>query len=110
APFRLGLVRQESAFDVSAVRPAGARGLMQLMPGTAEIVARRLGLPYHLDRLTSDPYYNITLGRDYLERMLERYRGFLPLALAAYNAGPGRADQWIQDRSEERRVGKECRR
>lgn len=105
APLLLGLIRQESAFDVRAVSPAGARGLMQLMPGTAEIVARQLGLPYHIDRLTSDPYYNITLGRDYLERMLERYRGFLPLALAAYNAGPGRADQWIQDYGDPRQEG-----
>jgi len=94
-PLLLGLMRQESAFNMRAVSPAGARGLMQLMPGTAEMVARRLGLPYNIDRLTSDPHYNITLGRDYLERMLDRYRGFLPLALAAYNAGPGRADQWI---------------
>lgn len=92
----LGLMRQESAFNLRAVSPAGARGLMQLMPGTAEQVARRLGISYSIGRLTSDPHYNITLGRDYLERMLDRYSGFLPLALAAYNAGPGRADQWIQ--------------
>lgn len=94
-PLLLGLMRQESAFDIAAVSPAGARGLMQLMPGTAERVARQLGESYSLARLTSDPLYNIRLGRDYLERMLDRYTGFLPLALAAYNAGPGRADEWI---------------
>lgn len=94
-PLLLGLMRQESGFDRNAVSSAGARGLMQLMPGTAEQVARRLGVNYSFDRLTTDPQYNITLGRDYLERMLDRYAGFLPLALAAYNAGPGRADQWI---------------
>lgn len=96
-PLLLGLMRQESAFNVSAVSPAGARGLMQLMPGTAERVAGRLGLDYSLSRLTRDPVYNIRLGRDYLQRMIDRYDGFLPLALAAYNAGPGRADQWIVD-------------
>lgn len=94
-PLLLGLMRQESAFDRQAVSSAGARGLMQLMPGTAEQVARRIGVNYSFDRLTTDPQYNIRLGRDYLERMLDRYAGFLPLALAAYNAGPGRADQWI---------------
>ena len=81
-PLLLGLMRQESAFNHRAVSPAGARGLMQVMPGTAESVARRLGLSYSIDRLTSDPHYNISLGRDYLERMLDRYDGFLPLALA----------------------------
>lgn len=102
-PLLLGLMRQESAFNLRAVSPAGARGLMQLMPGTAEQVARRLGVSYSIDRLTSDPHYNITLGRDYLERMLDRYSGFLPLALAAYNAGPGRADQWMQEFGDPRR-------
>ena len=102
-PLLLGLMRQESAFNRNAVSPAGARGLMQLMPGTAELVARRLGVSYSIDRLTSDPHYNITLGRDYLEQMLDRYNGFLPLALAAYNAGPGRADQWIQRYGDPRR-------
>src|SRR5699024_686299 len=102
-PLLLGLMRQESAFNHRAVSPPGARGLMQVMPGTAESVARRLGLSYSIDRLTSDPHYNISLGRDYPERMLDRYDGFLPLALAAYNAGPVRADQWIQRYGDPRR-------
>lgn len=90
-----GLTRQESAFYSQAISPAGARGLMQLMPGTAKMVAERNGMTYSLPRLTSDPRYNMTLGAAYLQAMLDRFGGATVLAVAAYNAGPNRVDQWL---------------
>ncbi len=96
-PLLLALIRQESGFNTHAVSQAGALGLMQLMPGTAREVAAVLGEPYDPGRLTADPAYNLRLGRAYLDAMLARYGGVLPLALAAYNAGPGRVDAWLKD-------------
>jgi peptidoglycan lytic transglycosylase len=93
----LAIVRTESAFDVDAVSGAGARGLMQLMPGTAALVAKQQQLPYALERLTSDGVYNMTLGRAYIEKLLDDFGGSYPLAIAAYNAGPGRVRQWLGD-------------
>jgi len=92
----LAIMRQESEFNPSVVSSAGARGLMQLMPGTAKDVAGRIGLPYSRARLLSDETYNATLGSQYLAEMLERYSGSIVLAAAAYNAGPHRADRWIE--------------
>ncbi len=89
------ITRQESNFDTEAVSGANARGLMQLLPSTAALVARRIGVPYQLGQLTGDPEANMRLGAGYLDQMLERYAGALPLAAAAYNAGPGRVDQWL---------------
>lgn len=96
SPILLALMRQESNFEVSAVSHAGARGVMQVMPGTARQVATKMNIAYEPARLTTDPHYSIRLGRNYLEEMLERYRGYLPLVLAAYNAGPHRANDWIE--------------
>jgi soluble lytic murein transglycosylase len=96
-PLLLAIVRTESAFDQEAVSPAGARGLMQLMPGTAALVARQQQVPYSLDRLTSDGVYNIQLGRAYIEQMMGDFGGSYALAIAAYNAGPGRVRQWLHD-------------
>lgn len=92
---RLAVARQESLFDPSAASRAGALGLMQLMPATAEAVARDLGLPYSRTRLTRDPEYNARLGSRYLQRQLARYDDEPALALAAYNAGPGRVARWL---------------
>ena len=89
------IVRQESAFSPVATSRVGARGLMQLMPATAEHVANKLQLPYSLERLTSDMIYNLQLGRSYIERLIEDFGGSYPLAIAAYNAGPGRVKQWL---------------
>ncbi len=91
------VIRQESAFDVSAVSPAGARGLTQLMPATASAMAARLGEPFSLPRLTMDGLYNIDLGRGYLQHLIEDFGGSYALAIASYNAGPGRVRQWLAE-------------
>ncbi|MGC8477938.1 MAG: lytic transglycosylase domain-containing protein, partial [Acetobacteraceae bacterium] len=91
----LSLIRQESSFDPGAVSPSGARGLMQLMPGTAEEMARDLGARVTLAALTADPARNVRLGEAYFARLLDRFGGSLPLAVAAYNAGPYRVTQWL---------------
>jgi soluble lytic murein transglycosylase len=90
------IARQESMFQVDAVSSSGARGLMQLMPGTARDVARDVGVDYSAGRLVSDAAYNALLGSTYLNTQLSRYDGSLVLAAAAYNAGPGNADKWIR--------------
>jgi len=90
------IIRQESAFNIRAISPAGARGLMQLMPATARETAGKVGLSYSVRRLTTDSAYNIALGTGYLAQMLRRYDGSVPLAAAAYNAGPGNVDKWLK--------------
>ena len=95
----LGLIRQESSFDVQAMSPVGARGLMQLMPATATAVARKLGLKPDIAALTTDPGYNMRLGMSYLNELLGRF-GQLPLAIAGYNAGPGRVQDWLVAQSD----------
>ena len=93
----LGIMRQESSFDVGAVSSSGARGLMQLMPFTAKDVAKKLGVPVSIPALTVDAKQNMNLGTAYLREVLDRFGGALPLAAAAYNAGPHRVDQWLAD-------------
>ncbi len=90
------LIRQESAFNYTAQSHAGARGLMQLMPATAREVAKKNGWAHRTDWLTSRPNHNIRLGAAYWQEMLDRYDGSYPLALAAYNGGPGRVDRWLK--------------
>src|SRR5690606_18610058 len=90
------VIKHESAGNVAAVSPKGARGLMQLMPDTAREMAAKLGLDFDERRLTEDGEYNKRLGIAYLDEMLQRYDGHQALALAAYNAGPGRVDEWLQ--------------
>jgi soluble lytic murein transglycosylase len=104
-PLLLAIVRQESAFAPDAMSRAGARGLMQLMPATAAGVARKLELPFALDRLTTDGVYNLTLGRSYVETLLDDFGGSYALAIAAYNAGPGRVRQWLRDYGDPRGAG-----
>jgi len=98
----LGIMRQESSFDVGAVSPSGARGLMQLMPFTADAVAKQLGVGTSLVTLTSDPEHNMRLGTAYLRQMLDQFGGSLPLAVAAYNAGPHRVVQWLAQNGDPR--------
>ncbi len=91
------IARQESNFDPEAVSSANARGLMQLLPATAQQVARRLSLAHQPNMLTSDPAHNMRLGAGYLEMLSERFGGAVPFMAAGYNAGPGRVDQWVGD-------------
>jgi soluble lytic murein transglycosylase len=91
----LAMTRQESAFDHEAVSISGARGMMQLMPGTAQKMAKELDLPFAANLLTADRVYNMRLGRAYLDEMLAEFGGSYVLAIAAYNAGPARVNQWI---------------
>jgi soluble lytic murein transglycosylase len=90
------VVRQESAFNHLATSHAGARGLMQLMPGTARATARNAQLPFSLQRLTTDPLYNATLGAHHLGELLDRLDRSYVLTFVGYNAGPGRARDWVQ--------------
>lgn len=99
------IARQESQFDPGAVSHVGALGLMQLMPATANRVARQLKFPYSRERLLSDPAYNLTLGRSYLGSLLQRYDGSIMLALAAYNAGPGAVNRWLKSNGDPREAG-----
>lgn len=88
--------RQESQFAQNAISHAGARGLMQLMPGTAREQAGKLGMSYMSANLIDSPSYNIQLGDGYFSRMLDYYGGAFPLAAAAYNAGPGNVNKWLR--------------
>lgn len=95
--------RQESEFDRFRVSHAGARGVMQLMPGTAREQAGKLGMRYMSASLIDDPSYNIRLGNAYFARMMDYYGGAYPLAVGAYNAGPGRVNQWLRRNGDPRR-------
>ena len=92
--FILSIIRQESEFDLKANSHAGAKGLMQLMPYTAKLVAKQANLPYSRSRLTADPEYNINLGSHYIAGLILEYDGAYPFAIAAYNAGPKRVRYW----------------
>lgn len=91
--FVLGITRQESSFDPRARSAPGARGMMQLMPGTASVIARRMGVAYSADRL-DDPDYNMQLGSSFLGQLVSQFSGSYVMASAAYNAGPGRPTEW----------------
>lgn len=90
------IMRQESQFDKAAVSHAGARGLMQLMPGTARETSGKISMAYRPEALTVDTDYNISLGSTYIQRMLDYYGGSYPLAIAAYNGGPGNVNKWLK--------------
>ena len=97
--------RQESQFAMNAMSYVGARGLMQLMPGTAREQAAKVGLEYDAQALVSDAAYNITLGDAYFRRMLDYYGGSYPLAVAAYNAGPGNVNKMLRANGDPRSGG-----
>ncbi len=92
--FTHALIRQESLFNAHAQSGVGARGLMQLMPATAREVARKMDLRY-TESLLEDPAYNIKLGTHFVQDQIDKFGGSYIMALAGYNAGPGRVHEWI---------------
>jgi soluble lytic murein transglycosylase len=90
----LGITRQESGFDPAVRSGADARGMMQLLPSTASIVARRMGVGYSASMLY-EPDYNMRLGSSYLGQMVNQFSGSYIMAAAGYNAGPGRPAAWV---------------
>lgn len=93
--FVLAIIRTESLFQPEVRSPAGALGLMQLMPGTARLVSRQIGVSTPSATMLRVPDVNIQLGTRYLADMLERWDGNIALASASYNAGPGRIARWL---------------
>ncbi|HXA40494.1 MAG TPA: transglycosylase SLT domain-containing protein [Phenylobacterium sp.] len=91
----LAITRQESSFDPNVRSGAGARGMMQLMPATAKILARRSGISYSPSQL-DEPEYNMRLGANFLGQLVSQFSGSYIMAAAGYNAGPGRPTQWTQ--------------
>lgn len=91
------IMRTESLFASDAQSRVGARGLMQLMPGTAKLVAKKNAIPYQGVADLYEPPINISLGSHYLKQLLLRYQGHLAIASAAYNAGPNRVDKWLPE-------------
>ena len=89
-----GLIRQESRFITDARSGVGASGLMQVMPSTAQYVAKKIGITDFVQSMLNDLHTNITLGANYMSMVLANADGSQPLASAAYNAGPGRARSW----------------
>ncbi len=95
------IARQESQFAQNAISHAGARGLMQLMPGTAREEAQKAGVQYLEASLIQDAGYNVRLGSNHIQRLYARY-GSWPLAIAAYNAGPGNVNKWLRENGDPR--------
>ena len=93
----LAISRRESEFDPAAQSPAGARGLMQVMPATAQTVAKGLGEDFTTGRLTIDPPFNVRIGSTYLRDLADQFGPAVALIAAGYNAGPGRPKKWIAE-------------
>ena len=101
--FALSVARTETELNARAISKAGARGLMQLMPGTAKKVAGWIGEEYSRNRLIDDWRYNVRLGETYLARRVSDFGGSYFMAAAAYNAGASRVDRWIGEYGDPRR-------
>ena len=92
--FVYGLIRQESRFITDALSGVGATGLMQVMPATARWTARKIGMANFKTKQITDHDTNIAIGTGYLRFVLDNFDGSMPLAAAAYNAGPSRSKNW----------------
>lgn len=97
APLVHAIIKQESGFAPSAVSNVGAIGFMQLMPETAKLVAKDVGVPYSKQKLATDIKYNILLGSNYIKKLIRRFDGSEMLAIASYNAGPNATQRWINE-------------
>ena len=95
----LAITRQESQFNPDAKSPANAYGLMQLLPGTAKLVAKKLEMNFSTSNIT-DTNTNLTLGSHYLGQMIDGFDGSYILGIASYNAGPGSVRKWIKSMGE----------
>ncbi len=93
----LGIARQESEFNTSIVSPAGARGMLQVMPITAKHICRDHKIKCEIPRLVTDTAYNAMIASAYVGDRMADFRGNYVLTLAGYNAGPGRARQWVRE-------------
>lgn len=105
AAMLLGIARQETEFNNTIVSTAGARGLLQVMPVTARHVCTDYKLKCDIPRLLTDNSYNATIASAYIGDRMAEFRGSYVLALAGYNAGPGRARQWIRQFGDPREPG-----
>jgi len=99
----LSISRRESEFDPAARSSADARGLMQVLPGTAKHMAEKLGKTFDASKLISDPAYNVTMGSAYLAEMAEEFGPSIALIASGYNAGPGRPRRWMAEFGDPRR-------
>ena len=97
APLVHAIIKQESGFAQMAVSHVGALGFMQLMPGTAKLVAKELGVKYDQKKLTHDIQYNVRLGSFYIKKLIDEFNGSEMLAIASYNAGPNATKRWINE-------------
>ena len=97
APLVHAIIKQESGFAQMAVSHVGALGFMQLMPGTAKLVAKELGVKYDQKKLTRDIQYNVRLGSFYIKKLIDEFNGSEMLAIASYNAGPNATKRWINE-------------
>lgn len=97
APLVHALIKQESAFDHTVISYAGAMGYMQLMPETAKLVAKDLGVKFYKRKLLTDKHYNIMLGSHYVQMLINKFDGSELLAIASYNAGPIPPERWIKE-------------
>ncbi|HHJ20427.1 MAG TPA: lytic transglycosylase domain-containing protein, partial [Gammaproteobacteria bacterium] len=91
------VIRRESAFREAAVSPAGALGLMQVMPATAKMMTKKLGMKRMNRKQMRQANNNIKLGAGYLRQVLNKYNGHEILATASYNAGPHRVKKWLPE-------------
>lgn len=101
----LSIARRESEFNHTVISHAGARGLMQVMPGTAEMMARKIGVGYEKAKLTTDWQYNARLGAAYLDQLVAEFGNSPLLVATGYNAGPGRSRRWIEELGDPRAEG-----
>ncbi len=97
APLVHAIIKQESGFAPMALSQVGAIGFMQLMPGTAKLVARDMGITYDKHKLATDIKYNVQLGSHYIKKLIDRFDGSEMLAIASYNAGPNATQRWINE-------------
>jgi len=101
----LSIARRESEFDQSVVSPVGALGLMQVMPKTGAEMAGDIGIAFDQSRMTTDWRYNVELGNTYLTELGERFGGNPVLMSVGYNAGPSRAERWMERLGDPRKSG-----